>query len=385
MKQAVMFGAGNIGRGFIGALLARSGWHVTFADVSEPLIREINQRGRYTVHILDQECGDFEVENVSAVSSAGEEIAQVVAGCGLITTAVGPTVAPVIAKPIAAGIRARIAAGNTDPMNVVSCENGIRTTTRLKGFVLENLNEEEAAFLEAHVGFADCAVDRICPKAFFDSPLDTAVERYMEWDVETANWKGERPEVEGMTFVDDLPAYLERKLFTLNSTHAVCAYLGYLKGYKTILRSVEDPSICAIVRGAMAENGACLVRRFGFDREAHQAYMERIFARFHNPYLRDSVARVGREPIRKLAPADRLIKPLTAGSELGLPVDNMLFGAAGALRYDCLEDKQSVEMLEKINKEGASAVLTACSGLEPGTALHSRILDIYRALSVAER
>ena len=49
MKQAIMIGAGNIGRGFIGALLEKSGYHVTFADVAENLISAINQRKSYTV------------------------------------------------------------------------------------------------------------------------------------------------------------------------------------------------------------------------------------------------------------------------------------------------------------------------------------------------
>lgn len=44
MKQAIMIGAGNIGRGFIGALLEKSGYHVTFADVADNLISAINQR-----------------------------------------------------------------------------------------------------------------------------------------------------------------------------------------------------------------------------------------------------------------------------------------------------------------------------------------------------
>ena len=100
MKQAVMFGAGNIGRGFIGALLERSGWHVTFADVVEPLLNAINTQKRYTVHILDQVCDEWEVENISAVSSIGDEIVPAIAACDLVTTAVGPLVIPRIAKQI---------------------------------------------------------------------------------------------------------------------------------------------------------------------------------------------------------------------------------------------------------------------------------------------
>ena len=165
MKEAIMFGAGGIGRGFIGALLEKSGWHVTFADVVESIIDEINSRKHYQVHILDRECEDWDISNVSAVLSTGDEIVRCIAKCDLITTAVGPLVAPKIAVPIAAGIKARMADGNKEPMNVVCCENGLRTTTRLKGFVFEHLNEEEQAFADAYIGFADCAVDRICPKS----------------------------------------------------------------------------------------------------------------------------------------------------------------------------------------------------------------------------
>ncbi len=382
MKQAIQIGAGNIGRGFIGALLAQAGWHVTFADVVEPIIEALNKDHRYTVHILDREPGELMIENVSGVISTSPEFARQVAQCDLITTAVGPNVLPIIAKSIAGGIQARIQAGNTQPMNVVCCENGLRTTTRLKNEVIKHLNEEEAAFLEANIGFADCAVDRICPKPNFENILDAAVERYCEWDVERAAWKGEQIEIPGMTYADDLMAYLERKLFTLNSGHAICAYLGSLKGCKTILESIQDPAVGKIVHAAIRESGEGLIKEFGFDPDVHHAYVEKIFARYQNPYLEDEVLRVGREPIRKLEPGDRLIKPLTTAAAYGLPVDHLLFGAAAALRFDCPDDKQSVELLDKIKREGAAAALEAYSGLKPENPLFGRILDIYRALAV---
>ncbi len=382
MKQAIQIGAGNIGRGFIGALLAQAGWHVTFADVVEPIIEALNKDHRYTVHILDREPGELMIENVSGVISTSPEFARQVAQCDLITTAVGPNVLPIIAKSIAGGIQARIQAGNTQPMNVVCCENGLRTTTRLKNEVIKHLNEEEAAFLEANIGFADCAVDRICPKPNFENILDAAVERYCEWDVERAAWKGEQIEIPGMTYAADLMANLERKLFTLNSGHAICAYLGSLKGCKTILESIQDPAVGKIVHAAIRESGEGLIKEFGFDPDVHHAYVEKIFARYQNPFLEDEVLRVGREPIRKLEAGDRLIKPLTTAAAYGLPVDHLLFGAAAALRFDCPDDKQSVELLDKIKREGAAAALEAYSGLKPENPLFGRILDIYRALAV---
>lgn len=382
MKQAIQIGAGNIGRGFIGALLSQAGWHVTFADVVEPIIEALNRGHGYTVHILDSDPGEIAIDHVDGVISTSPEFAQRVAQCDLITTAVGPNVLPVIAKSIAAGIQARKAAGNTAPMNVVCCENGLRTTTRLKNEVLKHLSEEETAFLEASVGFADCAVDRICPKPNFENILDAAVERYCEWDVESAAWKGEKPDIPGLTFADNLMAYLERKLFTLNSGHAICAYLGYLKGYQTIKESVADPAIGAIVHAAISESGEGLIREFGFDPDVHHAYVEKIFARYQNPYLEDEVLRVGREPIRKLEAGDRLIKPLVTTASYGLPVDHLIFGAAAALRFDCPDDPQSAELQKKLRAEGPAAALTAYSGLTAENPLTGRILDVYRALAV---
>ena len=382
MKQAIQIGAGNIGRGFIGALLSQAGWHVTFADVVEPIIEALNRDHGYTVHILDSDPGEIAIDHVDGVISTSPEFAQRVAQCDLITTAVGPNVLPVIAKSIAAGIQARKAAGNTAPMNVVCCENGLRTTTRLKNEVLKHLSEDETAFLEASVGFADCAVDRICPKPNFENILDAAVERYCEWDVESAAWKGEKPNIPGLTFADNLMAYLERKLFTLNSGHAICAYLGYMKGYKTIKDSIADPAIGGIVHAAISESGEGLIREFGFDPDVHHAYVEKIFARYQNPFLEDEVLRVGREPIRKLEAGDRLIKPLVTTASYGLPVDHLIFGAAAALRFNCPEDPQSVELLQRVQSEGPAAALAAYSGLKPENPLTGRILDVYRALAI---
>ena len=384
MKQAVQIGAGNIGRGFIGAVLERSGWHVTFADVVEPLVEAINTRKHYTVHVLDEQCFDWEVTNISAVLSNGADAAPAIAQCDLITTAVGPSVLPQIAVTIAEGIRARIAAGNTEPMNVVCCENGIRTTTRLKHETFRHLSEEEIAFCEEHIGFADCAVDRICPKSEFDDPLDAAVEEYMEWDVERSAWKGPPAEAEGLTYTDNLMAYLERKLFTLNGGHAVCAYLGSLKGYKTILDCVRHEGIAHLVQSAMLESGEGLIRKYGFDPEAHRSYVERVFRRFRNPYLKDEVERVAREPLRKLSAEDRLIKPMTTAASFGLPYDHMAFGAAAALYFDLPDDPQSVEMLAKIRDLGVEKALSEIAGLEQGGPIHSRILHVYHALAVRD-
>ena len=155
-----------------------------------------------------------------------------------------------------------------------------------------------------------------------------------------------------------------------------------MRGYKTIKDSIADPAIGGIVHAAISESGEGLIREFGFDPDVHHAYVEKIFARYQNPFLEDEVLRVGREPIRKLEAGDRLIKPLVTTASYGLPVDHLIFGAAAALRFNCPEDPQSVELLQRVQSEGPAAALAAYSGLKPENPLTGRILDVYRALAI---
>ena len=304
MKRAIQFGAGNIGRGFIGAVLSEAGYHVVFADVNMEVIDRINKDGAYTVHIMDVESRDVRISNISGVDSGGGEIVDEIVRAEIITTAVGLRILPFIAPAIAKGIAARRAAGVGEPLNVIACENGIRATSQLREEVYKHLSAEEAAWCDAHVGFADCSVDRIVPPVRSENPIDVVVENFYEWNVEEKSFVGGAPHIEGMNLADNLLAYIERKLFTLNTGHAITAYLGRMKGLATIDESIADPAIFAIVKEAMQQSGQALVEKFGFDRDAHFKYIDKIIGRFKNPYLKDDVTRAGREPLRKLSSTD---------------------------------------------------------------------------------
>ncbi len=363
MKKAVQFGAGNIGRGFIGALLSQAGYQVTFADVAEPVIDKINADKTYTVHVMDVQCEDQTITGIRGVNSTKPEAIQAIAEAELVTTAVGLVILPRIAPAIAAAIEKRRADGMKEPMNIIACENAIRATSQLKEAVYGALSEEGKAYADEYVGFPDCAVDRIVPPVKSENFIDVVVESYYEWDVERSGFQGEIPEIPGMSLVDDLMAYIERKLFTLNTGHCITAYLGKLRGLPTIDKAIADPDVFATVYAAMQESGAGLIKKHGFDAEKHAAYIDKIIGRFKNPYLQDDVTRVGREPLRKLSPTDRLIKPLTTAAGYGLPVGHLITGVGAALRYDNPEDKQSVELQAKIAEKGVRAAAAEVTGL----------------------
>ncbi|MCD1210295.1 mannitol-1-phosphate 5-dehydrogenase [Vibrio cholerae] len=381
-KNAVHFGAGNIGRGFIGKLLADADIAVTFADVNEPLVDQLSHQQEYKVKVVGSECKMETVSHVTAVNSASEALIERIIKTDLVTTAVGPTVLDIIAKTIAKGLSARFAAGNTQPLNIIACENMVRGTTHLKQQVYQFLTAEEQQQADALVGFVDSAVDRIVPplQAANDDPLEVTVESFSEWIVDEQQFKGEIPQIEGMEKTDNLMAFVERKLFTLNTGHCVTAYLGCLKGHRTIREAIEDPCIHAQVKQAMQESGEVLIRRYGFDRALHSAYIEKILSRFANPYLVDEVDRVGRQPLRKLSANDRLIKPLLGTIEYGLPNGMLLKGIAAALKYRNSSDPQAVELQQSIEKEGVRSTLARYTGLAAESVEAQQIEALYQQM-----
>ncbi|KAI9061341.1 mannitol dehydrogenase domain-containing protein [Trametes sanguinea] len=388
-RKAIHFGAGNIGRGFIGPLLVDSGYHVVFADVNKDIIQKLNEQNSYEVLILDEESEQrASISDVSGVVSTSDDIVQVFAdpAVDLVTTAVGPQILEKIAVTIAQGLHARREA-DAGPLNVIACENMINQTTTLRNHVFEHLTDEDKAWVEENVGFANCSVDRIVPP--FDPkdsapPLDVGVEGFYEWVVDEKALHRTRPDVKlkGVKLTTSLDAYIERKLFTLNCGHAITAYLGFLKGYNTIDEAIRDKDIRDTVRNALLnEGGAALRKKHNFDEEEYRQYVEKTMERFANPRLKDDIIRVGRQPLRKLAKGDRLLGPAYMAREYSLPIDNLAKGIAAAFLYEVPDDKQSVELQKKVEKEGIEEAVAEVTGFQEGSEEHRKIIEAYHALS----
>ncbi|HHK9650947.1 TPA: mannitol-1-phosphate 5-dehydrogenase [Klebsiella pneumoniae] len=378
--KALHFGAGNIGRGFIGKLLADAGIELTFADVNQTVLDALNARHSYQVHVVGENEQVDTVSGVNAVSSIGDEVVDLIAEVDLVTTAVGPVVLERIAPAIAKGLAQRKAQGTERPLNIIACENMVRGTTQLKGHV-NALAEEDKAWVEAHIGFVDSAVDRIVPPSASAThdPLEVTVETFSEWIVDKTQFKGALPTIPGMELTDNLMAFVERKLFTLNTGHAITAYLGKLAGHQTIRDAILDEKIRAVVQGAMEESGAVLIKRYAFDPQKHAAYIQKILGRFENPYLKDDVERVGRQPLRKLSAGDRLIKPLLGTLEYGLPHRNLVKGIAAAMHFRSEDDPQAQELAALIADKGPQAALAQISGLDAASDVVAEAVNDYNA------
>ena len=383
MKRAVMIGAGQIGRGFIGMLLEQAGYHVVFADLNMEVINDINTRHEYTVHLVDTQCVNTRVSNISAMSSLDPRLIGEYEQCQLVCTAVGLTSLPKIAGPIARGIAARRAAGSTEYMNVIACENAVRGSSQLKALVEQQLSPEDLAYARQYVGFPDCAVDRIIPPAHGIEAAEVVVEKYHEWDVEKKDFRGPLPEIAGMELVDDLTAYLERKLFTLNGANVVTGAIAYLKGYRTVNEALKDEEIYSLVLGLMEECSAMLEKRHGFSPKSMADYRASLMQRFMNPYIIDEAVRVVREPIRKLSATDRLVAPMNYARSYGIATPHYYRGIASVLLYDNPEDEQSIQMQALIRSLGLRPALEQISGVPAESAVAVSIEQEYEKLKEA--
>lgn len=380
--QALHFGAGNIGRGFIGKLLSDAGVHVTFADVNEQVINEIAKRHQYPVNVVGEQSTTEIVHNVDAINSSSNEVSDYIAKVDLVTTAVGPQILARIAENMAKGLIARHQQANTAPLNIIACENMVRGTSQFKQEIFKYIPHELHQWMNNHIGFVDSAVDRIVPPATSKTGdiLEVTVETFSEWIVDKNQFIGDIPQIKGMEPVDNLMAFVERKLFTLNTGHAITAYLGFYNNIATIRDAILVDSIRAVVQGAMQESGQVLIKSYNFDPAKHQAYIEKILTRFENPYLHDDTARVGRQPIRKLGSGDRLVKPLLGTFEYELKNSNLLIGIAAALNYRNDDDDQASDLTQQISNKGVVQTFCDISGIESNNPIVSQIEQLYTAM-----
>ena len=372
---AVHFGAGNIGRGFVGLLLHRAGYQVVFVDVVDELIDALNRTPSYLVKEVGLESREERVDNYRAINSRGDEPAAVaeIASADIVTTAVGPTVLKFVAPVIAAGLRQR--ADGTAPLAVMACENAINATNVLAEHIRAAVPEDEWPAVAARAVFANTAVDRIVPAQSTDG-LDVTVETYFEWAIERPPFGGDEPSIPDATWVDDLAPYIERKLFTVNTGHAATAYHGFVRGIKKLSDALADDTVRAAVTGVLDETGQLLMAKHDFAAEAQQAYVDKILQRFANPYLPDTVDRVGRQPLRKLSRSERLVGPAAELAERGIRPQHLLATVEAALSFDVPDDPQSVELQQLLRTLTAAEATERICGLTPADPLYDDVVAV---------
>lgn len=373
--KAVHFGAGNIGRGFVGLLLHQAGYEVVFADVAAPLIDALASQPSYRVIEVGGAGTVHEVDNYRAVNSAddAEAAAEEVATAEVVTTAVGVRILQYIAPVIADGLRRRDA--TLPPVAVMACENAISATDILAEEVAKHCSPDDLA----KAVFANTAVDRIVPAQDPNAGLDVTVEEYNEWAIDVTPFAGNPPTIGGAHFVSDLAPYIERKLFTVNTGHATTAWYGQAAGHEKISDAIGDPEVLARVKAVLAETAALVVAKHGFDAAEHDAYVTKILGRFANEGLPDTVGRVGRGPMRKLSRNDRFISPAAELAELGETPEALVAAVGAGLRFRSDDDPEVATLAGILADQAPEQAVTTVTGIEAGHPLYQLLVEVFRA------
>jgi mannitol-1-phosphate 5-dehydrogenase len=377
--KAVHFGAGNIGRGFVGLLLHEAGYEVVFADVNAELIDALAAASSYRVLTVGEHGSESVVSGFRAVNSQTDDaaLAAEIASADVVTTAVGVRVLPFVAPAIAAGLVRR--ASDAAPLAVMACENAVGASDALAASVRSTVTPDEWDAIAPRVVFANTAVDRIVPAQPAGFGIDVMVETFYEWVVDRGPFAGVGgpPPIAGVTYVDDLEPYVERKLYTVNTGHATVAYLGWAAGAATIADAMQIASVRDGASRALAETSVALVAKHGLEPDSLAVYRKSILARFENVHLRDAVERVGREPLRKLGRFDRFIGPAAELAERGTVPTALLEAIGAALRFDVADDAQSQELGELLRTRSSVDLVTSVTGLEPQHPLFASLVTVF--------
>ncbi|GAA2241093.1 mannitol-1-phosphate 5-dehydrogenase [Herbiconiux moechotypicola] len=378
--KAVHFGAGNIGRGFVGLILHDAGYELVFADVNAGLIDALAASTSYQVHAVGENASTSTVTNYRALNSGTDEDAVVaeIATADIVTTAVGPTILKFVAPVIARALAARDAA--LPPLAVMACENAINATDLLRAEVVSRLDGGEGSPALDRAVFANTAVDRIVPNQAPDAGLDVTVEDFFEWAIEEGPFGAAVPVIPDAHFVPELAPYIERKLFTVNTGHATTAYHGWVEGATTLADALSIPEVFAEVKAVLEETKALLVAKHEFDPATQEAYLEKNLVRFANPYLSDTPERVGRQPLRKISRHERFIGPAAELAERGLPTEALLRAVRSALRFDAPSDPQTAELAEKLSTLPPEAFAEEVCGIAPGHPLFAALVGTIRSV-----
>jgi mannitol-1-phosphate 5-dehydrogenase len=378
VKKALHFGAGRIGRALAGNILHQSGYQVLFVDVSEPVVAALQRLRFYPLQVIapDGE-STARVDRVTAILfDEREQIARAVAEGDLVSTSVGPLQLPAIAPVIADGLRLRFRDAQKQPLNIIPFENAYGNGAWLRRLVFEHLGAEERRRFDPLVGFPNTTITVTAFDVKTDEPtgLIVGIDRPEDREIvaDRAGFVAPVPQLAEIIVTEQFARYEDRKMFVAGA-HAIGAYAGHRCGHEVYSRAVQQPEVRQALDGAVAEMTVVLQRMHGFPDAEMKRYLDPLVARFCDLRFADPLARVGRDPKRKLAPNERLVRPARYAVEHGLPCDHLAQGIADALRYNHPEDREAQEIQASLREKGFERTLEELTGIGVNEELGKRV------------
>ncbi len=377
MKTVVQFGAGNIGRGFLGHLYGQSGWRIIYIDVVPEVVAQLQKRKSFDVHIVGDGADTFTVKNVDAINGNDiEAVAEAIAGADILGTSVGVNAIPYIVPALCRGLEKRAKADSG--IDMIICENLLDSAKFLREKIIAEIDDSAIDFVNEKVGLVESVVGRMIPviteEKKHDDPIAVWVEKFGVLPIAKQGFKNEIPEVVGFEPIDDIHAYEERKLFCHNCMHCMASYFGFIKGYTFVYEAIADEEILAKVRAGGWEAGRALIKKHNFKEEDYHNHIEDLLHRFTNKELGDTTARCGGDPVRKLGRRDRLIGAALVALDGGEKPENIIDAILAGMKFTPKGDSSAEIVQQKIKEGGIAKVLVDVSALSPDEELYKLIM-----------
>lgn len=382
----VQFGAGNIGRSFIGRLFCAAGYETVFVDVDPGLVARLNASAAYRVVVKARGSPDLvlEVGPVRAVDGRdAQAVRREIREADYAATSVGMAGLASVIGAMAPGLLDRQAAGKP-PLDIILAEN-IRSGA---GFFRAELARRLGPGIDTDslVGLVETSIGKMVPimpkAALEEDPLQLFAEPYDSLIVDARAWRGRPPLLPGLRLVDNIGAWVDRKLFVHNMGHAATAYLGWRAdpGITYIWEALEIPGVAETVRAAMMEGARALHAAYPADLALPELedHVDDLLSRFRNRALGDTVHRVGRDLGRKLARDDRLIGACLLAARQGLAFGHIASATRAALSFKAPNEAGEVfrpdqDFHARWAGAGLAAVLAGACGLDPAEPMDAAV------------
>jgi mannitol-1-phosphate 5-dehydrogenase len=375
-KTIVIFGAGKIGRSFVGQLFSRSGYQVLFVDVDKRVIEELNRRKSYDVVIKAEKDEVISVTNVCGILASDlEPVAEAIARCSLMATCVGKNALPKIMPAIAKGIEKRYRENPGYPIDIILAENVRDACSLVKESLISLL---PGGFpVDSYLGLVETSIGKmvpIMPREIENAdPLVVYAEPYNTLIVDKNGFKNPIPLVSGLSPKKNIKAWVDRKAFIHNLGHAVAAYYGFYKypGKRYLYEVLEDPDVKEYTKQVMHQSAVILEALYpgDFTMKDLEAHISDLLSRFRNKALKDTLYRVGQDRLRKLGPDDRFVGMIRLARKQGMNYEKILEAMTYAFYFKATDEtgkRFSGDLLfDDILSRGVVVALQNVCGFDP--------------------
>jgi mannitol-1-phosphate 5-dehydrogenase len=371
-NKLVIFGAGKIGRSFIGQLFSAGGYEVVFIDVYKPVIDELNRRGNYNVIIKSDIDQVLNISNVRGVF-AGEEkqVVEEVATAGILAVSVGLNGLKYIFPLLAKGLLERIKTDKNYALDIIIAENMRNADVYFKTELSKLLPESYP--INNLVGLIETSIGKMVPimqnKDTQDDILQIFAEPYNTLILNKRAFLNPIPPIKGLAPKENMKAWVDRKLFIHNLGHAASAFIGYLYDprFTYIYEALAVTEVYNKVIAAMMQSAEILRKKYPgeFTADDLNDHINDLLFRFRNKALGDTIFRVGCDLMRKLGREDRLAGAIKTALDNDLPYDKILFALVCGCHFKAKDQdgnilKEDVEFFNLYNNDIEQILTKVC-------------------------